>query len=382
MLEVKWIDIPDNGGIYQLFADGVRVEEVSVNTDVHRFGYVINTYEESEKLVAYKFSDFPSPRYISIRYTLDWCPVINELSFTKWSEDEGGANNEQYYEISFSFSDLSVWQRPYSFKEYYDELTSYVESLNSQEITVFTLDEDDMIQLYSINFEQADIRLPIIDEIIRCSHIFHNIHREVEQILESRLREKSLVVSFDFPEEVRVPCEQYLLYFVQFLKDLGVEATAELQHEAGQVLFAVTPTDKDEALDKIRIALANYLKLAASPVNPGSVLNSEIEVQRLSANIQHLQGQLTLAHAVLQAKDATIELQQATIGQQRRFIDGEIMLESMKDVTPKPKEKDVEEVFDGLAEITKYEGKGFNLNLPEAFRRMKQLFKEKKGGKK
>jgi hypothetical protein len=36
------------------------------------------------------------------------------------------------------------------------------------------------------------------------------------------------VTFFDFPEPVKVPCQQYLLYFVQFLKDVGVEATAEL----------------------------------------------------------------------------------------------------------------------------------------------------------
>ena len=64
------------------------------------------------------------------------------------------------------------------------------------------------------------------------------------------------------------------------------------------------------------------------------------------------------------------------------MLSGEIILESMKDVTPRRKEKDAEEVFGGLAEITKYEGKGFNLNLPEAFRRMKQLINEKRGGKK
>lgn len=60
------------------------------------------------------------------------------------------------------------------------------------------------------------------------------------------------------------------------------------------------------------------------------------------------------------------------------MLTGEIVLESMKDVSPKP--KDSEEVLGGLAEITKYEGKGFNLNLPEAFRRLRQLFGEKKGG--
>jgi CheY-like chemotaxis protein len=197
---------------------------------------------------------------------------------------------------------------------------------------------------------------------------------------DSKATAYSLISQFDFPEEVRVPCEQYLLYFVQFLKDLGVEATADISHEAGKVLFAVTPSDKNEALGTIHNALEVYLRLAASPIDSSSMLHSDIQVQRLAANIQHLQGQLTLAHAVLQAKDATIELQQTTI-QQQRLLTGEIVLESMKDVSPKSKDKDTEEVLGGLAEITRYEGKGFNLNLPEAFRRLRKLFNERKGSK-
>jgi hypothetical protein len=189
----------------------------------------------------------------------------------------------------------------------------------------------------------------------------------------SKLRSDSVVMHFDFPEEVKVPCEQYLLYFVQFLKDLGVEATAELQQEAGQVLFAVTPTDKQTALDKIRTALETYLQLSSNPVNDASIVEYEIAAQRLAANIDHLKGQLRLAHAELRLADATAQTQQVTIN---HLLSGQVIIDSVKDVTPKPQPEDKEELLDGTVALTKVNWKGVEFNLPEIFRRLRGLFRE------
>jgi hypothetical protein len=68
-----------------------------------------------------------------------------------------------------------------------------------------------------------------------------------------------------FPPAIRTACEQYLLYFVQFLEDLGVSATAEIKEDAKRVLFSVTPTDGCAALQQIREALEVYLKLPEMP---------------------------------------------------------------------------------------------------------------------
>jgi hypothetical protein len=181
---------------------------------------------------------------------------------------------------------------------------------------------------------------------------------------------------FDFPAEVRVACEQYLIYFVQFLKDLEVEATYALQHKAGEVLFSVTPTNKDEALDKIRTALETYLFLAASPVNSLSTLNYEIAIQRLVAEIQGLQSRFSLKCAEAQLKEATIQAQQFVIEQQDRVLSSKVMIESLKSVTPKPKEEDKEELLNDMITLTKVNWKGVEFNLPEIFRRLRRMFKK------
>jgi len=127
----------------------------------------------------------------------------------------------------------------------------------------------------------------------------------------------SIAVLFDFPEEVRVPCEQYLLYFGQFLRDLGVQAISDLSHEAGQVLFTVKPTDPRTALDKVRAALDVYLSLPTSPVSDPT--HNEIAVQRLEASVLRLQSDLRLASAELQAKNMTIEAQQPSFKHRKAY---------------------------------------------------------------
>jgi hypothetical protein len=49
----------------------------------------------------------------------------------------------------------------------------------------------------------------------------------------------------------------------------------------------------------------------------------------------------------------------------------------MKDITPRPKDKDKEYLFGGIVVIKKYEGKGFDIDFSELFRKLRDLFKKK-----
>jgi hypothetical protein len=51
--------------------------------------------------------------------------------------------------------------------------------------------------------------------------------------------------SFQFPEETKTACTQYLQYFYEFLKDVGIKAkVAVTEQDSGGVLFSVAPEDK------------------------------------------------------------------------------------------------------------------------------------------
>lgn len=137
-----------------------------------------------------------------------------------------------------------------------------------------------------------------------------------EKRLNDEKSKNTLGIGFDFPIELRVSCEQYLLYFAQFLRDLGLNATSNVKEVAGKVLFSVTPTDDFEALDKIREALDLYLSLPSNPIS-GSTGDRTVDMilSGARANVRYLESQLELAIAKIQFKEATLELKDATIEQ-------------------------------------------------------------------
>lgn len=177
----------------------------------------------------------------------------------------------------------------------------------------------------------------------------------------------AIVANFNFPEEVKTACEQYLLYFTEFLKDVGIEAVADIREEDGLVNFLVEPKDKHQALENIQELLGIYLKLPNSSVhNAYQVsLTTEISVQRLTAQILHLQGQLSLASAIIESKDACI-------AQQRQVIQGtaftpQILMDAL--------EEDKEPLLGGLLAVKELEvGGAITINLPQLLRLLKERF--------
>lgn len=257
------------------------------------------------------------------------------------------------------------WSAPFTTAEFIVEYYKRVR-------LVFPTEFDNDESLVTISLLVKDLGLTIKSELIAVQAKLQSIYDQTTAFVESAQRD-SVAVFFDFPESIRVPCEQYLLYFGQFLKDLGVDADTALSHEAGQVLFTVTPTDQKEALDKIQTALDVYLKLYANPVADN--ISESIEVQRLEANILRLRSDLKLAAAELQAKDTTIQAQNLIIEVQKGLLNGEILASSVKDVTPAPEEK--EDVIPGILALSTYEDKGVRVNLGELLRRLKTFFSDR-----
>jgi len=172
---------------------------------------------------------------------------------------------------------LTSWKERFSVADYVEEFIKTLESSNKP------LNRQESVGLeFSIVFEVRDPSLIIEAEFLKHVGEVKVWHDQTIASLTSKLDTGSVSMFFDFPEAVKIPCEQYLLYFAQFLKDLGVEANTALSHEAGQVLFRVTPSDETEALEKIRTALDVYLHLPSSPVTDAqnqSIATPEVGVK-------------------------------------------------------------------------------------------------------
>jgi len=208
----------------------------------------------------------------------------------------------------------------------------------------------------------------IEEQISRCSEQVRALCAKAKRSL-LHDRKDALVTFFDFPEQLRSACEQYLIYFVQFLDDLGIRADSELKQHAGSVLFSVVPKDGPSALADVKNALEIYLQLPDNlEFREAASQLSDVAVAQLQANVFFLRSQLELARAVVQAKDATIQSLNFTVFQQQQLLTASV---AGLPTTPRP--HDEEPLLGNSVYVTKYEGKGFGIDLPRILRRLKRV---------
>jgi hypothetical protein len=387
MIEIKK---NESSGEFEFIVDGVTASKDQVKVGVDDFPskllFLADIYDLKlkQKVIAHRFSDLPDFLLVlqlkfdrdcataSIHKTIDIRPDDIHTAIQFGTKTTG-------HTISFECAfDIENWRQPWTMGEYVNECNYIFTQKNPPGFTLKSWGNDrfSLGFSFSVSNPVRNKQSIIESELSKHTETVCELLELTELSLMSKVRNNSVVLQFDFPEQVRVPCEQYLLYFVGFLKDLGVEATADIQHEAGQVLFAVTPTNKDEALDKIHSALKTYLELASSPISSSSDPEDEMAIQRLLANVDHLKSQLRLSYMMVRTQEATIQAQQTTILSQQRVLSGEVLLDSLRAVSPQPKAEDKEEVIDGVLALRKYDYKGLEVNLAEIYRRLKQLFKK------
>ncbi len=197
-----------------------------------------------------------------------------------------------------------------------------------------------------------------------------------ERSILAEMKRDSLVTFFEFPQPVRTACQQYLLYFVQFLADLGIDADAELKEDAQRILFSVTPRDNSEALERIQEALQAFLGIpGSSEFNNYATTTLDIAGQQLVANVMHLQSQLALAHAINQAKSATIETLQLANFQYRQMMLVQAPTSIPSAPTSVSETSEREELIKGLVAVTPLKVKGVEINLPNILRLLKRRFR-------
>src|SRR5262249_35460458 len=156
------------------------------------------------------------------------------------------------------------------------------------EVCYYQEDEEGVSNGFGVRCQIEVSNVALRDELSRCEGIFVRLCERAEELLSATARKNAVTTFFKFPPEMKTACEQYLIYFVQFLEDLGLRADAEVKESAGRVLFSVIPRDGPAALENVREALEIYLRL---PDAPGFAREAgkhpDLAVQQLSANVLH-----------------------------------------------------------------------------------------------
>lgn len=267
-------------------------------------------------------------------------------------------------EVAFRV-ETEEWNSPYSLLEFSKALSEIIELENDPAIKYYQSDEEFVSNGFGILFNLTNGDAKILKEEEKVVEKVETYLSRTKAVLIDRIESDVVTTLFSFPEEIKTACNQYLVYFAQFLRDTGIEVETEIKDEAHKTLFRVIPKSKDESLDNIRAALNVYLK-ATEFDDFGSYTgaNNDISVMQWQANILHLKSQLTLANSILQLKEATIQSLQLSNFQLNELLD--------KNENASESEEDL---IKGIISVKKYEAKGFTVNLAEILRRLKRTLK-------
>ncbi|WP_160060931.1 hypothetical protein [Psychromonas sp. L1A2] len=272
-----------------------------------------------------------------------------------------------FIELSYSFEN---WARPYSIFEYWGEITKCIDLLGDSSISYeYGVDDDEYINTmgFEIKIATADrsINSFVNENIIPIENIIKNAQSNL-------LKSKSgLEVSFNFPPEIKAPCEQYLTYFSQFMIDLGIKVSSNLNHEGDKTLLSIIPEDKNEALGNIRDALIAFLALPNEVKSFHVDISKDIAVAQLEFNITNLNSQLQLVQTTMMAYERTIQAQKLAI-EALQIKDECNALNIIP--TQKQSEDDIESVFGKFIQVKKYDKNGVVVNYPEIVRSLKRKF--------
>lgn len=391
-------DQPSNKNILTIFGKPVDKEKAYIFLRSYK-SLSIRIHDKNllESIFEYTSSDILEG-YEGVKFYLEWNLNLSQSFDDFYSNSFDISRKEGRLELEYDLAcNYDGWANPWSMIDHLHEFYCYFcEEVDlHEEVDMFKingkkypedfsleyLQEDDWIDHY----DWANVRISYVfdednslfkNQVSKFFAILQKAHDKALDRLQSNADHRSLMQRFHFPDEVKVACEQYLLYFAEFLRDVGIEAKSSLQDSGNYTLFVVEPKNKDEALDNLRIALEVYLRLPNSPGFYGSnVLDVSIPVQRLSSQIQFLQSQLTLANATLQQKDFLISQQSQFIESQRFHIQQfspQILLSSRKE---SEKEGSNEEPIVGdYLKVKDYEWGPLVFGLPELLRKMREYF--------
>ena len=143
-------------------------------------------------------------------------------------------------------ADVTLWARPYSILVFTAIFQDVVEAAEMPVKLFYQPDKtSDPFSNFGISMEVNNENCAIKDVVEDLVFWFNNFQTTVEFIATESVDTDSLVTHFNFPEEIKMACKQYLIYFSQFLLDLGIEVKTEVDEKAGQTLFKVMPLNKN-----------------------------------------------------------------------------------------------------------------------------------------
>ena len=301
---------------------------------------------------------------LNLPYTPTWCDYIGSFLVHFVSEDEGPSTITLIFEF-----ESELWAAPWSIHQYFTEVMATIDECGYEGLQ-YSKPRQSFSEDFELTCTVTNWRGNLQEELGYWAARLAPLMEDVQSRLRVKAGPNTLVNIFEFPPDVETACQQYLVYFGQFLADLGIDATVGLSREARRILFSVTPADPTQALQTLRDALQAYLQLPHdAELRQKLQASSDIAAMQLNSNILHLQSQLQLHAALLEAKNQTIEALRV-----ENYLLRQVPTAALPVCAPAPTRSDAEPLVPNLLTVKDVEIKGVVIHVPELIRRLKRRF--------
>ena len=141
--------------------------------------------------------------------------------------------------------------------------------------------------------------------------------------METSHYEDVFVRLFDFPSEYQNIYAQYLMWFGEFLKNLGLDADAHTEPKSGKTALIVSPKNNQKLLVEIEKLFYQYIQLPYVEILPPQremSIQEQHSFMAIRQQVQLLEMQIQAKDSLLLNDNATISSLNATVATQANLI--------------------------------------------------------------
>lgn len=207
--------------------------------------------------------------------------------------------------LQLELTNLDAWDMSYSYGRYVDCVNSLVEG-QSKPIKKYSKHESTESSYFAslgftFHFKEGDV----VESILKCVNKISIAQNQAHAKLANHESKDVLVRLFDFPDRYSTVCTQYIVWFGELLKKIGLEAYLSTKESSQGMMLSIEHEGGQELTAKIEKLFYGYLSLPYSEYLPSQLpTDPQYKMELLLLKNQVDQFKFNL----LQAKNA-LELQ-------------------------------------------------------------------------